>query len=199
LSGCTILGLGSAFPDFKLNCSQKTKFFSVRGPLTKEAVEKQGHKVEMTGDGAFLLPNVYNPKIDKQYKLGIMQSWVDMDHVKSIYGNEKEVLIIDMMRPVETVINDILKCEITISGCLHGLITSMIYKIPSYHVKFSDKMIGNGFKFEDFKLSVGYEHKELILKEKISVQELVKLPFLPNSDTEIENIKKELYSKIKNS
>ncbi|CAK0743148.1 putative Polysaccharide pyruvyl transferase [Azospirillaceae bacterium] len=199
LSGCNILGLGSAFPDFSLKCSPKTNFLSIRGPLTKEIVEKQGYKVEMVGDGAFLLPIVYNPKIDKQFKLGIMQSWVDIELVRSMYGEEKEVLIIDMMRPVETVINDILKCELTISGCLHGLITSMIYKIPSYHVKLSNKMMGNGFKFEDFKKSVNYEHKELPLAEKVAISELIKLPFLPDSYSDIDNVQKQLYSKIKNS
>ena len=178
LKGCTILGLGS-FPNFTLKFSPNTKLISVRGPLSKEIAEKQGYKVEFIGDGAFLLPLIYYPKINKQYKLGIMQSWVDIDYVKSLYKNDKDILVIDMMRQVESVISDLLKCEMTISGCLHGLIASIIYEIPSYHVKFSDKMIGGSFKFEDFKKSVDYDHKELIIDKHIELSELIKLPFLP--------------------
>jgi len=194
LNGCIVLGLGSAFSNFSVKPNINTKYLSVRGPLSKSIIEKSGYKVEMVGDGAFLLPKVYSPKINKQYKLGILQSWVDIDITRKLYENEKDILVIDTMRQVEPVIDDILKCEMTISSCLHGLITSIIYGIPSYHVKFSDKMVGDGFKFLDFKKSVDYEHEEITANNS-KISDLIKLPFLPK-DLNIEPIQDFLIKSI---
>ncbi len=195
LKGSIVLGLGSAFSNFTVRPGSNTEYASVRGPLSKAIVESAGYKVEFIGDGALILPRVYNPKINKTHKLGILQSWVDIDKVKSMYGNENEVLIIDTMRPVEDVINNMLRCEMTISGCLHGLIASMIYNIPTYHVKFSENMVGDGFKFTDFKQSVNFSHQEVYIKEKMPVADLIKLPFLPNTD--ISGIQDKIISHIK--
>lgn len=179
LKNYIIAGLGSAYSNFSV--SPNNKFISVRGPLSKAVVEKCGAKVELVSDGGLLLPLVHKPGPKKKsFRLGILQSWVDIDTVKSLYANRDDTLIINTMSTIEAVIENILKCEATVSSCLHGLVASVCYGIPSYHVKFSNRMVGDGFKFEDFKQSVNWAHETAA--GDIGYDKLVKLPYLPEVD-----------------
>src|SRR5690606_16600077 len=62
----------------------------------------------------------------------------------------ENVRIIDIRQDVEAFIDDLCSCEVVLSSSLHGLIAADAYAIPNLWVEFSDRVIGNGFKFNDY-------------------------------------------------
>ncbi len=164
-----------------LRLNQKIKkpkrILAVRGPLTRERFLYLGYACpEVYGDPALLLPRFYKPKVKKKYILGIIPHYVDYSRIKKLL-NPEEVLVINLLDPVEKVIDNILSCWQTISSSLHGLITSQAYNIPSVWAEFSNKVVGDGTKFKDYFLSVGIEPYEPynFLEEIPSTKELIKI------------------------
>lgn len=132
------------------------KFLAVRGPETRRVLLNQGYKVpEVYGDPALLLPDYYNPKVEKKYKLGIIPHYVDYEFVKQRWGHLKDVVIIDLMtNSIEDTTNQIMQCKNIISSSLHGIIVSHTYQIPAVWIKFSEKLFGDNIKFKDYFKSV---------------------------------------------
>lgn len=127
------------------------KILSVRGPLTRKRCIEQGYDCpEIYGDIGLILPKFYNPKVYKIYKVGIIPHYVDFELVKTMYKNDNSIIIINVLDDTETIIDNILKCEMTISSSLHGLIVSHAYNIKSAWVKFSNKIAGHGTKYIDY-------------------------------------------------
>lgn len=153
------------------------KVCAVRGPLTRKVLTDNGIECpEIYGDPALLLPLVYQVHIKPRYKLGIIPHYVDKNNTWiSQYENNEEILIIDINTGYnwKKFVEDVLSCEKIISSSLHGLIVADAYKIPILWIEFSDKVVGEGFKFNDYFLSVGKG---------------VKTPFLIKSDTKLSEI-----------
>ncbi|MEX2054013.1 MAG: polysaccharide pyruvyl transferase family protein [Candidatus Colwellbacteria bacterium] len=136
------------------NIKKPNKILAVRGPHTRDRLLELGYDCEeIYGDPAVLLPDIYQPKSEKGCRLGIIPHYVDY---QTLVDNidDKSIKIIDVLQPVEDVIEQIVKCERTISSSLHGLIVSHAYKIPSIWVEFSDGVTGGGTKFADYLMSV---------------------------------------------
>ncbi|WP_298556310.1 polysaccharide pyruvyl transferase family protein [uncultured Algibacter sp.] len=135
------------------------KFLAVRGPETRRVLMSQGYDVpEVYGDPALLLPNYYNPKVDKSYTFGIIPHYVDYAFVKNKFGHLKDVLIIDLMtNSIEDTTGQILQCKYVMSSSLHGIIVSHAYQIPALWIKFSDRLFGDNIKFKDYFKSVAIE------------------------------------------
>lgn len=154
---------------------------AVRGPLTREKYLKFGIECpEVYGDPALLMPIFYSPNIKKKYKYGIIPHYIDSDNnwIKK-YKNNPDVKIIDITHSSETevfnhrFINEILECETIFSSSLHGIIAADAYGIPAHWIELSKGVIGEGFKFNDYFMSVN--------------RPIVK-PFLINESTEIVNL-----------
>jgi len=135
----------------------KTKIAAVRGRLTGKICREQGvHFDEVYGDPALLLPRFYNPKRNIKYKLGVIPHYADLKIFFDSIGHSAEQLesmgikVINVLDDVETVVDNIIQCEKTISSSLHGIITSHAYGVPSLWTKFSDGVLGDGFKFLDY-------------------------------------------------
>ena len=144
---------------------------AVRGPLTRNKLIQKGIDCpEVYGDPALLLPWLYEKDQKPMYEIGIVPHMIDYAQACEQYKDQllnSNATIIDLTWPIEKVIDHILLCKRTISSSLHGLIVSHAYGIPSRWVEFSDKVIGDGFKFHDYLLSVGMEIKKpLDLREK---------------------------------
>ncbi|SDW86264.1 Polysaccharide pyruvyl transferase [Lutibacter oricola] len=150
---CIVWGSGLIIKDTKV---PKATFLAVRGPLTRKHLLKQGCTVpEVYGDPAILLPQFYQPKTRKKYKIGIIPHYVDYDVVHNWYKNEKDILVINLLNDdIEAIIEQIVSCEKTVSSSLHGIIVSHAYHIPSCWVKFSENIFGDDIKYYDYFESV---------------------------------------------
>ena len=168
---------GSGFISQESECLEKpSKVCAVRGPLTRQKLLESGIDCpEVYGDPALLLPQIYTPKTQKKYKLGIIAHYVDMDNAWLKKINDSDVLLLDIQcaDPFDF-IEHVYSCEMVASSSLHGLIVADAYGIPSLWLEFSDKVVGKGFKFIDYFLSVGRSDTEpFIIKKETSIDELV--------------------------
>lgn len=162
-------------------------FLAVRGPQTRKRLLELGYKVpEVYGDPALLLPQYYNPTVEKKYEIGIIPHYSDYQVVHNWYQNNPQIKVIDLMTlDIEQTTDEILTCKHIISSSLHGLIVSHAYRIPAVWVEFSDKLFGDGIKFQDYFESVGlsnYKPKEVIRQMNIDEWKdvLKTYPSLPN-------------------
>ena len=173
----------------------KTKFkeiCAVRGKLTRECLIKKGYKVpEIYGDPALLVPRWYNNDVKKRYRIGIIPHYIDVDN-KWIdrYRNNDEIKIIDIThKSLDEVyscrfIDDVLSCDKIISSSLHGIICANAYGIDALWVEFSDKVIGDGFKFLDYYSSIGSNISNPIrIDDETNIECLIKN--IPNYDLNI--------------
>lgn len=156
-SKLNVWGSGLISKDRKIT---KRKFYAVRGKLTREILINQGHQIpEVYGDPAILLPLVYQPKTDKKYKIGIIPHYEHYEELKNI--EDENTIVINLLDDIETVIEQIVSCEKTLSTSLHGIIVSHAYQTPSLWTVFEQtdeiKLKGDDMKFEDYFSSVDIE------------------------------------------
>jgi len=136
------------------------RVYSVRGPLTREILLKNGIDCpEIYGDPALLISRYYRPDIEKKYELGIIPHFIDENNnaIKDFCESHPDVLIIHMRgyKHWQDIPNQILSCKKIISSSLHGLIVSDSYGIPNKWVRFSNDIVGGNFKYHDYFASVG--------------------------------------------
>ena len=136
----------------------------VRGPLTRERLIKINcYCPPVYGDPGLLLPEYYDPKIEKKYELGIIPHFSQYNKVYELYKNEKSVLIINLKnKSVEDVVNKMLSCHKIASSSLHGLIVSDAYKIPNVWIQFDNNIKGDNTKFYDYFKSVNRKDSSFI-------------------------------------
>lgn len=158
---CVIWGAGF-MSDQKPRVPQPQNIYAVRGPLTRKIF--LDHNIdcpEVYGDPALLLPLLYAPKIEKKYKIGFLPHYVDKKSQYLLpYQNIPNVLFIDVQigRDYKTLIDQMLSCECIVTSSLHGLILSHSYNIPVLLAKYSEKITGGNFKYNDYLLSVNKPH-----------------------------------------
>lgn len=170
---CIVWGSGIVSKEYPI---KKAKFLAVRGPQTRKHLMSQGYEVpEIYGDPALLLPNYYNPKIEKEYAVGIVPHYRDFNKIKDFYKSEKDILLIDLMtNDVEETTNAFLKCEKIVSSSLHGVILAHAYGIPAVWQKFSDDVFGDDIKYQDYFESVkitNYTSKIIDVKMSLNTLE----------------------------
>ena len=154
-----IWGAGAIDDEEPLRIKPK-KVLAVRGPKTREYLLRNGVECPAVyGDPAMLIKYFYNPKIQKDYKLGIIPHFSDFDSpLLDTFRNDPEVLLIRMegYEDWHDVIDEILSCEYIASSSLHGLIMAETFSVPNMWIEISGKaVIGGHFKFEDFYESIG--------------------------------------------
>lgn len=155
-SNCEIWGSGF-ISEHSMFRSIPRKIHAVRGPLTRNKVLEQNVECpEVYGDPALLYPMFYKPRVEKRYKYGLVPHYIDHDSEWiQKFENRKDVKIINVIDPtINRFVDEVNSCEIILSSSLHGIICGDSYGIPSYWIKLSDKVIGDGFKFRDYFLSV---------------------------------------------
>ena len=171
----TILwGPGFIGDDRRLSKKPK-KICAVRGPLTREIIINQGYDCpEVYGDPALLYPRLYNPRgIVKKHKIGIIPHYIDADNPWIKRLRRHGIKIINILDPINKVVDEILECEMIAASSLHGVIAADAYGVPSTWIELSDKVIGKGFKFRDYFMSVGRTDREpLIVNETTKLKEV---------------------------
>lgn len=137
-------------------------FCAVRGELSKKNVEKiLGKKINtVLGDGGILAAQTLRHKVIKKYTVGIVAHYKEQNHpafykMANLFPDSVQISV---SQSPEQVIKEIASCEYIISSSLHGLIIADSLRIPNIHVKVSDVMLGDGFKFDDYYSSYGLNH-----------------------------------------
>lgn len=159
---------------------------SVRGKLTKERLENiLGRKLDATtGDGGLLASRLLEKSVEKKYELGIIPHLRERDlplFDKLLLENQNSVRIDVADEPME-VLQKIASCEYILSSSLHGLIISDSFGIPNRRIVVSDRLVGDGYKFDDYYSSYDVKSNPLYINEQsvINVNEIIdnyKIPF----------------------
>lgn len=136
---------------------------AVRGPLSAKILkERHNINVDIFGDPSYLYKDFYTPKFSKKYKLGIVPHYIDYQNVLK---SNSDYRIINILDPINKVIDDICECESIISSSLHGLIVAHMYNIPFHWVKFSNLVSGDDFKFYDWMSSAKFLQNPIYLNQ----------------------------------
>lgn len=167
-----VWGTGFIGEDRRLPC--KVDIRAVRGPLTRNIILNQGYDCpEVYGDPAMLYTKFYKPKTKKKYRYGIIPHSIDQNSLwLTQFANNTDVKIIDIAVPAEEhlinkFMDEVNECEIILSSSLHGIILGDSLGIPSYWIELSDRVIGKGFKFADYFLSVNRPVVNPIIPNKL--------------------------------
>jgi pyruvyltransferase len=161
------------------------KIIAVRGPLTRAKLIKFNIKCPANyGDPLILMPCIYDKLTNIEDNIiGIIPHYIDRKNNNYIElksnleaaGYKVNFINICVGDNYEKLIDNINKCKYIISSSLHGVIMGIIYKKKTIHVKFSKKVFGDYFKFQDFFQSINIKYNTIntynvdILKNIINV------------------------------
>jgi pyruvyltransferase len=151
--GCVVWGAGSFGTEVPAQVNVKAEYLAVRGPLTRNKLDNL--KVacpRIYGDPALLVPDYYNPDIERTHEVGVVLRWsehgrnkkMDIAGVKKIYLGSDDI---------EGTLNEMLSCKRIVSSSLHGLILADAYGIPNAWLD-SPTPKGREFKYWDYLISV---------------------------------------------
>lgn len=154
-------------------------FCAVRGNLTKKRVELQLNKKldnVALGDGGILASYMINENIEKKYDIGIIPHFreKDEDCFKKLKDSFENSTVIDVQDSPTNVIKKIGECKTIASSSLHGLILSDSLRVPNIHIVATKKLMGDGFKFDDYYSAYNIDHQYIDLNtEKLnSIEEI---------------------------
>lgn len=126
-------------------------FSAVRGKKTASRVSKKAKSNIVLGDPGLLASIVYDRAKYKTDKIGVVVHYAEAEEdVVRKLKKDPRFLIIDPLKAPYIVAHDITSCKFVLSSSLHGIIFADSFRVPNKHVKFSDKVVGGTFKFEDY-------------------------------------------------
>lgn len=138
------------------------RFHALRGELTRRNVERMlGRVVDVpTGDAGILASELLDKAEEKRYDIGVIPHICDLsddDVQQTVSAYDNAVLINVKDDPIE-VIRRIAQCRVILSSSLHGLVVADSFNIPNIHALFTDKPLGDGYKFDDYYSAYAVEH-----------------------------------------
>lgn len=168
--------------DVKIIPPKGVKWLLTRGPLTRERMV--GANIpEVYGDPALLLPDIYMPKVGKQWDVGVIPHYVD-DRKEWDYFHK-----INILNNWKKIISEINACNMIMSSSLHGIVAAEAYGVPAVWIAPTDKIGGGEFKFQDYFLGTG--RSKQIPSTFDNVRSLPKI-------TNLDKIKKQIYESSHN-
>ena len=184
-------------------------FCSVRGELSRRYISKIMKKeIECsTGDAGLLADRLIDYKsVEKKYDVGIIPH--DKERGELFYVElQKKIpnsIIIDVRGDVISRLEEIASCKTIVTSSLHGLIISDSFHIPNLHVKLTNKLSGDGFKFKDYYSCYGLEdicinlnYFSNITREYIENNYKIDYDLIENKKNEIVNSFNSIFDKHK--
>lgn len=140
----------------------KADIRAVRGPLTREAILKEGGKCpEIYGDPAIIMPRLYTPKIGAKHKAGLILHHTQETPTTHVLAKACgfHQISIDRVRDeqLENFIDEVCSCQKIFSSSLHGIILAQAYGIPAQWIQITNTPIHRdaNHKFADYFLGAG--------------------------------------------
>lgn len=196
-SHSSICGTGLIQSSSKLRHKPKN-IYCVRGPLTAFFLERQGIQAgNIYGDPGLLLSKVYpSSNLKSTYKVGVIPHYVDKDSDWIEYCRALGILVIDVFSPLDVFTKQLQQCEVILSSSLHGIVFAHSYGKPALWIEISGKVIGDGFKFYDYYLSVGVSPEKVLrckVLEDTNPFDLQSMAQVHHLDSVISDIEEALY------
>lgn len=169
---------------------KQIKICSVRGNLTKKRIEKiLGKKIDVpTGDGGLLSSYLLEEMPAQKYDLGIIPHFREKNDTTFLELQRRipNSIIIDVQDSPINVIKKIAECKNILSSSLHGLIISDSLNIPNLHIVVSNKLLGDGYKFDDYYSAYNIKHYYITKKniENFNVGDIKKNYKIKKEDVE---------------
>ena len=146
------------------------EFRAVRGEMSRRVLEgKLGRSLDVpTGDPGMLASLLFTEPVPKAHRLGVIPHFRERDDPRfpELSRLSDDSVVIDPTGEPLSVIREIAACELVISSSLHGLIVADSFGIPNLHVKVSDRVNGDGFKFADYYSAFGIGHRPFDLNSE---------------------------------
>ena len=138
------------------------EFLAVRGEMTRKNVERMtGRRLAIpTGDAGILADRLLDEVPEKKYDIGIVPHLCDLQDpaVAGLAGRYENSVLINVKDDPIFVIKQIARCRTLLSSSLHGLIVADSFHIPNMHAVFSDRPLGDGYKFDDYYSAYSLPH-----------------------------------------
>jgi pyruvyltransferase len=154
-------GFISAEPRYLLKAAPRS-VNCVRGPLTGYLMEKQGvRNPEVYGDPGILAPMLYPQSTQPCCRFGIVPHYADADSPWIQRCRQMGLKVIDVLSGPDRFFAEMNQCQVILSSSLHGIIFAHAYGKPAVWIELSDRVIGDGFKFYDYYLSVDVKPRQV--------------------------------------
>ena len=137
------------------------EFCAVRGELTRRNVERMtGKKLDIPMADAGILASELLPEMpEKQYEVGIVPHICDLKDpaLEELFSQYENAKLINVKDDPLQVVREIAQCRYIISSSLHGLIVADSFHIPNMYLIFGERLLGDGYKFEDYYSAYGLQ------------------------------------------
>lgn len=214
--------LGAGIVSDTLEFSPNANYVSVRGNLTKNRISRMGVDVSniLVGDPGIILPRIYTPPRKKKYEVIIAPHWVDYTKALNLFSgynvlslkmpssdfftknlSEEDKKTISKQfeeRYIEFLIDEISRSKVVVCSSLHALVIAHAYGVRTIWAKFSDNIIGDGYKFRDYFSAHTSDYNEIerldfsnsVLSEEELKQKSFRLDVSKEADIIYERLKK---------
>lgn len=149
---------------------------AVRGPMTREILQKYGHKCpEVYGDPAILMPFIYQPKVTETNEILVIPQYKTENRFRTEHPELKMITM--NTNDYKSVIDAIASSKKVITSSLHAVILADCYGVPSVLYRGLSKKVD--FKYLDYYASTG--RKDIHIAdtfEEASTMEPLPLPDL---------------------
>jgi pyruvyltransferase len=147
---------------------------SVRGELSRRFVEQVLGKSFpdcVAGDAGLLASELLECSESKEFRLGIIPHDSERfePEYESLLARTPSSKIIDVRGNVISILKEISQCECIVSSSLHGLIVADSLGIPNRRIVLTNKLTGDGFKFDDYYSVFGGQPTPIDLKRQMNV------------------------------
>ncbi len=142
---------------------RRMEFCAIRGELSRRAAERMtGRRLDIpTGDAGILASALLDEAPEKRWELGIVPHLCDLGDpaVEGLLERYENAVLIDVRGDPLAVVRQIAQCGAILSSSLHGLIVADSFHIPNLHLVLGDRLLGDGFKFDDYYSAYGLTHR----------------------------------------
>ena len=150
---------GAGLAAWTNDLDKNATIYAVRGPLSALCARSNGCEVpDVYGDPGLCVTKLDPICRDSVYSMGLIPHYNDFFRVHDLWiewGLPVDIKVINILQPIEKVLEDISACRKIISSSLHGLVFAQSLGVPFRWVDFGGNIGGNGLKYWDFLASVG--------------------------------------------